>query len=260
LEIKKVSRQFSLGTHRVDALRDFSCSVREGEFISLVGPSGCGKTTLLKIVAGLLQPSSGHVVKRGNEIVGPGADRGMVFQSYTSFPWLTVRKNIEFGLSLRNLPSAERRRISDRLLTAMGLVEFENAYPETLSGGMQQRIALARTIANDPEILLMDEPFGALDSQTRWDMQELLMRVWEFGRKTVLFVTHDVEEALFLADRVLVMTARPGRVRDEFAVPYAYPRAADIKTDPAFAGMKKSIIDLLREETSRRHETLGSLP
>jgi NitT/TauT family transport system ATP-binding protein len=142
----------------------------------------------------------------------------------------------------------------------MGLVEFENAYPETLSGGMQQRIALARTIANDPEILLMDEPFGALDSQTRWDMQELLMRVWEFGRKTVLFVTHDVEEALFLADRVLVMTARPGRVRDEFAVPYAYPRAADIKTDPAFAGMKKSIIDLLREETFRRHETLGSLP
>jgi NitT/TauT family transport system ATP-binding protein len=232
----------------VVALRDISLSVEDREFCVIVGPSGCGKSTLLRLVAGLTRPTSGRLLLGGSEIQGPSRERGMVFQSYTLFPWLTVRGNIEFGPRLKGVPASERQDIVARYVQLVGLTGFENAYPRQLSGGMMQRVAIARALANDPEILLMDEPFGALDSQTRSLMQELLLDVWEQAHKTVLFITHDIDEAIFLGDRVCVMTARPGQIKEEISIDLPRPRTPDVLMSPEFIEVKRKVAGLIREE------------
>lgn len=232
----------------------------ENECCVLVGTSGCGKSTLLRLVAGLMLPSSGLILLDGKVVVGPSAHRGMVFQSYTLFPWLTVRKNVQFGSRFAKLSPKERAEISLHFINVVGLKGFEDSYPRTLSGGMQQRVAIARALANDPKILLMDEPFGALDAQTRSLMQELLLRIWERERKTVLFVTHDVDEAILLADRVLVMSARPGRIKKEIPIDIPRPRNnSEIFMDAAFIEAKREIHHLIRAESSPSTE-LGGAP
>lgn len=233
------------------ALQPTDLTVGPGEFVAILGPSGCGKSTLLRIVAGLDAPSGGSLALDATPILGPGAERGMVFQSYTLFPWLTVSENIAYGLRERGVPVAEQRAIVARFIARTGLKGFENHWPKQLSGGMQQRCALARALANDPEILLLDEPFGALDHQTRELMQELLLEIWQADRKTVLFVTHDIDEAIFLASRVLVMSARPGRIKSEVAVPLPYPRDWMVKTTPEFAALKARLMGDIREEVRK---------
>ncbi|MCL4515653.1 MAG: ABC transporter ATP-binding protein [Firmicutes bacterium] len=251
LRVEGVSKVFAAKRQPVTALEDTSFSAAEGEFVTILGPSGCGKSTLLRIIAGLEEPSSGSIWIGDRPVNEPGADRGMVFQSYTLFPWLSVLDNIGFGLRLKGSSRPERDRIARHYLEKIGLAEFARAYPSELSGGMKQRVAIARALANDPEVLLMDEPFGALDAQTRMLMQELLLQVWEESHKTVLFVTHDVEEAIFMADRVYVMTARPGRLKAEINVPLPRPRTYEMKSEPVFAQLKKTLMDLIRQESWR---------
>jgi ABC-type nitrate/sulfonate/bicarbonate transport system ATPase subunit len=253
LRIEGVTRTFPARgrTAPTLALQPTSLTVAPGEFVAILGPSGCGKSTLLRIVAGLDQPTAGTVALDGTPVTRPGPDRGMVFQSYTLFPWLTVERNIRYGLEERGLPEAEQRAIAARFIDRVGLRGFENHWPRQLSGGMQQRCALARALANDPEILLLDEPFGALDHQTRELMQELLLEIWEADRKTVLFVTHDIDEAVFLANRVLVMSARPGRIKAEVPVPLPYPREWTVKTTPEFGALKARLMAEIREEVRK---------
>ena len=257
LRIEGVTRTFP-GRGRTPptlALQPISLTVAPGEFVAILGPSGCGKSTLLRIVAGLDQPTGGTVRLDAAPVTGPGPDRGMVFQSYTLFPWLTVEQNIRYGLRERGLPEAEQREIAARFIARTGLRGFENHWPRQLSGGMQQRTALARALANDPEILLLDEPFGALDHQTRELMQELLLEIWQGDRKTVLFVTHDIDEAVFLANRVLVMSARPGRIKAELPVPLPYPREWTVKTTPEFGALKARLMAEIREEVRKAAAT-----
>jgi NitT/TauT family transport system ATP-binding protein len=235
----------------VRALDPISLEVPDGQFACLVGPSGCGKSTLLMIAAGLFRPSRGDVLVDGRPAQEPSAGRGMVFQSYSLYPWLSVRRNIEFGLEIRRMPKAERRRISSELISLMKLDGFADSYPKALSGGMKQRVAIARALANDPEVLLMDEPFGALDAQTRQIMQELLTDIWERYEKTVLFVTHDIDEAVFLGDVVYVMTARPGRIRTVVAVDLPRPRSFGTQTSPRFAELRRQVIEVIHEESLR---------
>jgi len=250
LRIQGVTRVFPgvRGGPPVQALEPIDLEVADNDFITILGPSGCGKSTLLRIVAGLSKPSAGRVLLDGREVTGPGPDRGMVFQSYTLFPWLTVRENICFGLREKGMPRAQQREIADFFIDRVGLRGFEDHYPKMLSGGMQQRTALARALANDPKILLLDEPFGALDNQTRALMQELLLGIWEQDRKTVLFVTHDIDEAIFLASRVVVMSARPGRLKCNIAIDLPHPRDYKVKTSPAFAAYKAQLTEEIREE------------
>jgi ABC-type nitrate/sulfonate/bicarbonate transport system ATPase subunit len=250
LKIDQVSRTFPAqrGHAPTRALEPIDLGVGDNDFVAIVGPSGCGKSTLLRIVAGLDRPTTGRVMLDGREVTGPGADRGMVFQSYTLFPWLTVRDNIAFGLRERGRSRAERGRVADGFIHQVGLSGFENHWPKQLSGGMQQRTAIARALANDPRILLLDEPFGALDNQTRALMQEMLLSIWEHDRKTVLFVTHDIEEAIFLGSRVVVMTARPGRIKTEIAVDLPHPRSYKIKTTSAFVSLKERLVEEIRAE------------
>ena len=229
------------------ALENVSFEVPDQQFAVLVGPSGCGKSSLLYLTAGLAEPTSGDIYVGGQLVDGPGADRGMVFQSYTLFPWLTVRKNIEFGLKRRGIAAAERRETVDHYLNEVGLLRFADNYSKQLSGGMMQRVAIARALANDPQILLMDEPFGALDSQTRLQMQQLLLKVWEHTKKTVLFVTHDIDEAILLGDRIFVMGARPGRIKEVLDVPISRPRNLDMVMEPGFIRMKREIFHLLHD-------------
>jgi ABC-type nitrate/sulfonate/bicarbonate transport system ATPase subunit len=230
----------------VDAL---SLTVHDKEFVCIVGPSGCGKSTLLRVIAGLSRPQTGEVTLDGERVTAPGGDRGMVFQSYTLFPWLTVQGNVEFGPRLSGRSPEECAQVAHRYIDLVGLAGFEHAYPKELSGGMQQRAAIARSLANDPEILLMDEPFGALDAQTRSLMQELLLRVWEQTHKTVLFVTHDIEEAILLADRIYVMTARPGRIKHEVRVPIPRPRTVAVLDSEGFIRLRREIYQSIREES-----------
>jgi ABC-type nitrate/sulfonate/bicarbonate transport system ATPase subunit len=250
LLVEEVSRVFPgvRGGAPVTALQRTDMKVPENDFITLLGPSGCGKSTLLRIVAGLDRPTTGRVVLDGREVRKPGPERGMVFQSYTLFPWLTVAQNIAYGLAERGVPQARRREIVGHYLGRMGLKGFADHWPKQLSGGMQQRVAIARALANDPAILLLDEPFGALDNQTRALMQELLLGIWERDRKTVLFVTHDIEEAIFLASRVLVMTARPGRIKAEVRVDLPHPRDYRMKTSPEFTALKARLTEEIRAE------------
>jgi ABC-type nitrate/sulfonate/bicarbonate transport system ATPase subunit len=230
------------------ALEPVSLRVEDNDFITILGPSGCGKSTLLRIVAGLDTPTTGRVMLDGARVVAPGADRGMVFQSYTLFPWLTVRENICFGLREKGMPQKAQQEIAAHYIDRVGLAGFENHYPKMLSGGMQQRTAIARALANDPKILLLDEPFGALDNQTRALMQELLLGIWEAEKKTVLFVTHDIEEAIFMAGRVVVMSARPGRIKADVAVDLPHPRHYTLKTTPEFSALKARLTEEIRVE------------
>lgn len=235
------------------ALDRVSLEVPDQQFAAIVGPSGCGKSSLLYLTAGLSEPSDGAIYVGGQQVRGPGADRGMVFQSYTLFPWLTVRQNVEFGLKRRGLRSDEINTTVEYFLNEVGLRKFANHYPKQLSGGMMQRVAIARALANDPQILLMDEPFGALDSQTRLQMQKLLLQIWEHTRKTVVFVTHDIDEAILLADRIFVMGARPGRIKRILDVPLARPRDMDVVMEPAFIAMKREILELLHDDLEEPH-------
>jgi ABC-type nitrate/sulfonate/bicarbonate transport system ATPase subunit len=250
LAIEQVSRTFPARAGGVPtrALEPTNLEVKENDFVTILGPSGCGKSTLLRIVAGLDRPTSGRVMLDAREVTGPGVDRGMVFQSYTLFPWLTVRENIAFGLRERGVGEAERGRIADEFIQRVGLTGFEHHWPKQLSGGMQQRTAIARALANDPKILLLDEPFGALDNQTRVLMQELLLGIWERDQKTVLFVTHDIEEAIFLASRVIVMSARPGRIKADIKIDLPHPRSYKIKTTPEFVRLKERLVEEIRTE------------
>jgi ABC-type nitrate/sulfonate/bicarbonate transport system ATPase subunit len=231
------------------ALEPVSLEVAENDFITVLGPSGCGKSTLLRLIAGLESTSEGRILLDGKPVAGPGADRGMVFQSYTLFPWLTVRQNICFGLRERRLPEARQREVAARFIEQVGLNGFEDHYPKQLSGGMQQRVALARALANDPRILLLDEPFGALDNQTRALMQELLLSIWQRHRKTVLFVTHDIDEAVFMANRCAVFSARPGRIKTTLDIALPYPRHYTVKTTPEFAAYKARLTEEIRVES-----------
>ena len=249
LSIEAVSKVFPgvRGGPPTRALEKTDLKVEDNDFITILGPSGCGKSTLLRIVAGLEEPSTGRVLLDGIPVSRPGPDRGMVFQSYTLFPWLTVRENIRFGARATD-------EVADALLGKVGLRGFENHYPKMLSGGMQQRTALARALANDPKILLLDEPFGALDNQTRALMQELLLGIWEADRKTVLFVTHDIDEAIFMANRVAVMSARPGRIKATLEIDLPHPRHYTMKTGPEFSRYKAEITELIRVESIKAVE------
>lgn len=254
--LRHVARSFaSHGGERIQAIRDVSFDVEDryasdgrdiGEFHVLLGPSGCGKSTILRLIAGLDRPDSGEILVNGAPVTGPGRDRGMVFQKYTSFPWLTVSRNIEYGLKINGFPEQERRQIVARLIEAVGLGGFASSYPETLSGGMQQRVAIARTLALRPSVMLMDEPFGALDAQTRGDMQELLLRIWAESASTILFVTHDVDEAIYLADRIYVLCARPGTIIEDVPVPFGRPRDASMKQSQPFHELQQHILACLR--------------
>ncbi|CAE6962391.1 Bicarbonate transport ATP-binding protein CmpD [Pseudomonas sp. THAF187a] len=235
------------------ALERVSFEVPDQQFAVIVGPSGCGKSSLLYLTAGLNEPTEGDIYVGGRKVDGPGADRGMVFQGYTLFPWLTVRQNIEFGLKRRGLPATEMRTIVEFYLQEVGLDKFAEHFPKQLSGGMMQRVAIARALANDPQILLMDEPFGALDSQTRLQMQQLLLQVWGNSKKTVVFVTHDIDEAILLADRIYVMGARPGRIKEILDVPIERPRNLDVVMEPEFIRMKRHILGLLHDDMEEVH-------
>ncbi|WP_213992223.1 ABC transporter ATP-binding protein [Sodalis sp. dw_96] len=250
LNIRQVARTFTGPKgQQTQALLPIDYRVEENDFITILGPSGCGKSTLLRIIAGLDRPSAGEVWLDGGLIDGPGADRGMVFQSYTLFPWLTVEQNICFGLRERGLGSALQRERCDYFIAKVGLRGFEQHFPRQLSGGMQQRTAIARALANDPKVLLMDEPFGALDNQTRVLMQELLLSIWESSRKTVLFVTHDIDEAIFMANKVAIFSARPGRIKTEVAVNFPHPRDYTLKTTAEFMALKARVTEEIRSET-----------
>ncbi|MBX9874401.1 MAG: ABC transporter ATP-binding protein, partial [Beijerinckiaceae bacterium] len=230
------------------ALMPTSLSVGDNDFIAILGPSGCGKSTLLRIIGGLETASEGQIMLDGAPVSGPGADRGFVFQSYTLFPWLTVVQNIAFGLREKGIAERERIDIARGWAERVGLASFVDHFPKQLSGGMQQRTAIARALANDPKILLLDEPFGALDNQTRALMQEMLLGIWERERKTVLFVTHDIEEAIFVGSRVVVMSARPGRIKADIAVDLPHPRPYTIKTSPEFVALKERLVEEIRSE------------
>jgi NitT/TauT family transport system ATP-binding protein len=232
----------------VRALQSFDIDVEEGEFLSIVGPSGCGKSTFLNIVLGLIKPDSGDLLLHGQHIKGPGTDRAMVFQEFGLLPWRTVAHNVELGLELKRLPAEKRHAIAARLIELVGLSGFEAHYPHELSGGMKQRVGLARALATDPGVLLMDEPFAALDAQTRDLMQAELLRIWREARKTVLFVTHQIDEAIYLSDRVMVMSKRPGRAKKIFAVDLPRPRQYEMRVTPEFNELKLEIWNTLKDE------------
>jgi NitT/TauT family transport system ATP-binding protein len=247
IAIRGLAKQFQAGGAKVDALDGCTIDIAEGEFVTIVGPSGCGKTTLLRIVAGLESPSQGSVSIRHRDGAKPLTT--MVFQEASIFPWMTVRANVAYGLSLREKPRAQIDPVVDKFLALTGLERFANAYPHQLSGGMKQRASVARAFANDPEILLMDEPFAALDEQNKILLQEELLRIWGETRKTVLFITHSIDEALVLSDRVLVMSGRPGRIKADLRVNFPRPRAVfDLKGDPEYARLSREIWLMLREE------------
>lgn len=248
LKIKNISKIYNSGKKQIEVVSNLSFELRDKQFVVLVGPSGCGKTTFLKIIAGLLTPSSGEVILDGKKILMPGKERGMIFQNFNLFPWLTVRKNISFGLDVQRLDNTKKKEIVDRYLRITGLEDFAEFYPKDLSGGMQQRVAIARTLANNPKIILMDEPFGSLDSQTRSQMQEFLINLWETERKTIIFVTHNVGEAIFLADKIYVLSKRPMRIKKLFKVPFPRPRTHALKRSKDFFAFESKITQELERE------------
>ena len=250
-----VAMRFPTRHGEVRALEKISLTVPDGQFACIVGPSGCGKSTLLNVAAGLVTPTEGEVLVDGKPADSPGADRGMVFQTYSLYPWLSVQRNIEFGLEIKGTPKPERRRQSSELIRLMRLDGFAEAYPKALSGGMKQRVAIARALANDPEVLLMDEPFGALDALTRQIMQEMLTEIWQRYRKTVLFVTHDIDEAIFLGDVIYVMTNRPGRIRTTLQVDLPRPRTFDMVSGPHFAELRNEVVGIIHEESLKAVES-----
>lgn len=258
VEIRSVSKSFQKtvkeSTTEIKALAEVNFSVRENEFISIIGPSGCGKTTLLKMIDGLIPCDGGEIVINGKKVSAPGPDRAVVFQTFALLPWRTVLANVEFSLELRQIPKTERTHIARNYLKRVGLEEFENHYPHELSGGMQQRAGLARALAVNPMILLMDEPFGSVDAQTRQLLQEELLELWQRERKTVIFVTHSMDEAVYLSDRVVVMTPRPGKVGEVLDVPLVRPRIADeVRRDRKFVDLTNDIWDSLKKAMANHH-------
>jgi NitT/TauT family transport system ATP-binding protein len=240
-----VSRYFVSGKNRLKAFGPLDIQINEGEFVCIVGPSGCGKSTFLRIIAGLLRPSEGEVILHARSAATPTA---MVFQDYGIFPWKTVEANVRFGLDVSGVPKKEGREIAREWLQRLGLASFAHAYPDTLSGGMRQRVAIARALAVQPEVLLMDEPFAALDAQMRLVMQDVLLDIWESDRRTSVFVTHSLDEAIVLGDRVVVMSARPGRIIADFTVPFERPRSSAVRGTPQFAELQHQVWELLRLE------------
>ncbi len=255
-KIKNNGRQN--GNSHLLALNNVSLEVKKGEFLALVGPSGCGKSTFLDIVGGMTQPSGGTVYIDGKPINGPALDRGIVFQGYALFPWRTARENVEFGLEAKGTPRSERETIARKYISLVGLSGFEDRYPYELSGGMKQRVAIARALAYDPDVLLMDEPFGALDAQTREILQVELLKIWEGTHKTILFVTHSIDEAVFLADRVAIMTARPGVVKNIVDIGLPRPRQdEETKSSPEFAKLRHDIWGLVKDEVAKSQQEVS---
>ncbi|HWB47075.1 MAG TPA: ABC transporter ATP-binding protein [Hyphomicrobiaceae bacterium] len=254
IAFEHVSVSFPSGRGRVQVVDDVSYVIHDREFVSVIGPSGCGKTTMMNIVAGFMKPSTGTVRLDGKAIAEPGPDRGVIFQEYGVFPWLSVKDNIAFGLNLRanRVSASARDEICHRYMTLMGLVEFAHAWPRTLSGGMRQRLALARAYAVKPQFLLMDEPFGALDAQTRSAMQDLLLEVLAAEGKTVMLITHSVEEAIYLSNRIVVMTARPTRIREIIDVPFPYPRTDALHETPQFGELRAHVRNLVMQEYAQQ--------
>ncbi|MCS0615939.1 ABC transporter ATP-binding protein [Massilia kyonggiensis] len=250
IEIDKLHIRLGEGSQAFDAVQDVSLSIAPGEFVCVLGPSGCGKSTLLGALAGHWTPSRGSIHIDGAPVAGPHPDRGLVFQQHTLFPWKKVLDNVAFGLKMQGVGRRERRERARELLGLVGLAGFEDRYPIQLSGGMQQRVEIARVLINHPRVMLMDEPFGALDAQTRLKMQELLLDVWARVNTTIIFITHDIDEALFLADRILVMSPRPGRIIDEIRLDFERPRHPDVMTSNHFTRLKRHCLDLLHPQAS----------
>jgi NitT/TauT family transport system ATP-binding protein len=251
IQISNVSKIFSTGGNEIVALDDINLEIQAGEFICLLGPSGCGKSTLLNAIAGFSPPTSGKITVDGKPVQKPGPDRGIVFQEYALFPWMTVEKNIAFGLEIKKIPKAQIKGQVDALLKMLNMQDFRDRYPKDLSGGMRQRVAIARVLALDSPIMLMDEPFGALDSLTRRNLQDELLRIWMEFKKTIIFVTHSIEESIYLADRIIVMTYRPGKIKKEVIV--TMPRQRD-PSSVEFNELKKILSLLVMEEQTRHHE------
>jgi NitT/TauT family transport system ATP-binding protein len=245
IELASVTKVFDAPGGSVEAIRGINFAVGASEIVSVVGPSGCGKSTLLNLIAGFVEATHGHVLVDGRPVTGPGADRAVVFQQDSVFPWLTVAENVAYGPKARGVPAADRAAAVDRLLQLVGLTDQRNHYPRQLYGGMKKRVDLARAYANEPEVLLMDEPFGALDVLTKERMQSELLRLWQQDARSIVFVTHDIEEALFVGQRVAVMTARPARIAAEISVPFAKALDPAIKTTPEFQLLRRGIIDVL---------------
>lgn len=245
MSVEHLTKRFESNNGPVTALEEVSYDVRAREFISVIGPSGCGKSTLIRILAGLDYPTEGNVLLDGEPVRGPGADRGMVFQGYTLFPWLTVRKNVLFGLEMKGIKAREAKQIAQKWIDLVGLTRFADHYPRQLSGGMKQRVAIARALANDPRILLMDEPFGALDAQTRASMQASLLEIWRNADVTIMFITHDLEEAVYLSDRIVVLGAHPGHIKEIIEVPVPRPRHPDHFLTGHFIATKMRLEELI---------------
>lgn len=243
--VSHIDKIYTNGKKSTKAIDDVSIDIQDNDFVCVVGPSGCGKSTLLRMLAGLDFPTKGKIVVNDVDVRGPGPDRGMVFQSYTLFPWMNVEDNIKFGLKIKKLPKDEQQKITDRYLDIIGLRKFAKAYPKELSGGMKQRVAIARALANQPEVLLMDEPFGALDPHTKSMMQLLMREIWEQDHPTVVFITHDIDEAVFLANKIYVMSARPGKIIREVNVYLTHKRGLELKDTPEFIKIRKEINELL---------------
>ncbi|MFL6969246.1 ABC transporter ATP-binding protein [Pseudomonas alvandae] len=259
IDIRQLSIVLGQGAQAFEAVQGLDCQIEAGQFVCILGPSGCGKSTLLGALAGHLQPSTGTLKVDAVPVVGPSPQRGMVFQQHTLFPWRSVRDNVAFGLKMRGLGKLERHRAADEILALVGLEGFAGHWPDQLSGGMQQRVEIARVLVNRPRLLLMDEPFGALDALTRLNMQELLLDIWTRIRTTVVFVTHDIDEALFLADRLLVMSPRPGRIIEDLRLDFPRPRTTELVTHPEFARLKRHCLELLRHEDGQQLPRLNPL-
>lgn len=249
LQVERLHVSYDDG--RLVAVDDFSVDIKPGEFVCLLGPTGCGKSTILKAIAGFISPAGGTMLLNGRPINGPGVDRGFVFQSFVLFPWKTVEGNVEFGPKIRGIPATDRRKRCTDILNSVGLADRAKAYPHELSGGMQQRVAIARALVNNPEVLLMDEPFGSLDAQTRAIMQALLLDLWQKYRRVVVFVTHDIDEAIILSDRLLLLSARPARVKEEVVVDLPRPRHPESTVDPDFIRIKRRVLTAMKEEVAK---------
>jgi NitT/TauT family transport system ATP-binding protein len=268
IEIKNLYIRLGREEQEFEAVQNVSVSIEPGEFVCLLGPSGCGKSTLLGALAGHLQPSSGSIRVDSQPLAGPHPERGLVFQQHTLFPWKNVLGNIAFGLKMKGVPRSERNKRASELLDLVGLAGFEHHYPSQLSGGMQQRVEIARVLINHPKVMLMDEPFGALDAQTRMMMQQLLLDVWASVRTTVVFITHDIDEALFLADRILIMSPRPGRIIEQTTLKFGRPRKTELVTSDHFIQLKRHCLELLHAQSAdfptgfplNRLSPLGAVP
>lgn len=248
IRMENVTKTFETNGKSVSAIKDLTFEIHEGEFVAMLGPSGCGKTTILRVIAGLEKPTEGKIYHKGEIVDSPGPDRGMVFQEFALFQWRTVRKNIEFGLEIKGIPKEERHKIADQYIDLVNLEGFEDAHPNELSGGMKQRVGIARALANEPDVLLMDEPFGSLDAQTRNIMQRELLNICEKTNNTVVFVTHSVDESLYLADRIIVLTARPATVKKEYEIDLPRPRD---RAGKKFAKIRHDILAVVEEEVNK---------